>query len=303
MALTIVSVADVKAEEQSIGREGRIVAKTFPLDTGIPGCAMDFTWIVHSKGYGTPRHKHTFDQFRYTLSGVRQQDDGDILAGQCGYFPEGVAYGPQLQDEEEVGLILQFEGPSGIPYLTHDALDAARQRLIAEGGTFAKGIYTKVLPDGRKINKDSHAACFEAITGTKMEFPEPRFSAPLIMKPERCRWVPDRKLPKVDHKHLGTFGERRSGVRLTRLAAGAVMPAQRLEDAELRYLVEGSIEYAGKTWQGGGTAELGTYMFIPPDTDVGEIRSTGGGTFFIISLPMLAELRNERGIAQADRAA
>ena len=39
----------------------------------------------------------------------------------------------QLQDEEEVGLILQFEGPSGIPYITHNELDAARQRLIAEG--------------------------------------------------------------------------------------------------------------------------------------------------------------------------
>ena len=25
------------------------------------------------------------------------------------------------------GLILQFEGPSGIPYLTHEELDAARQ--------------------------------------------------------------------------------------------------------------------------------------------------------------------------------
>jgi hypothetical protein len=288
--VTIVSVADVKAEEQSIGREGRIVAKTFPLDTGA---------ATHSKGYGTPRHRHTFDQFRYTLSGVRQQDDGDILAGQCGYFPEGVPYGPQHQDEEEVGLILQFEGPSGIPYITHADLDAARQRLIAEGGTFAKGVYTRVLPDGTKINKDSHAACFEAVTGKKMEYPEPRFSAPLIMKPEQCRWVADRRIPGVEHKHLGTFGERRSGVQLTRLNPGATIPAARQEDAEIRYLIEGSIRYAGKIWQGGSTTELGTYMYVPPGGDVKEIGSETGGTFFVISLPMIAELEAERGAARA----
>ena len=297
--VTIVSVADIKAEEQSIGREGRIIAKTFPLDTGVAGLGMDFTWIFHSKGYGTPRHRHTFDQFRYTLTGVRQQDDGDILAGQCGYFPEGVPYGPQHQDEDEVGLILQFEGPSGIPYITHVELDAARQRLIAEGGTFAKGVYTRVLPDGTKINKDSHAACFEAVTGSKMEYPEPRFSAPLIMKPEKCRWVADRRHPGVEHKHLGTFGERRSGVRLTRLQPGGTIPAGRQEDAEIRYLIEGSIGYRGTTWQGGKTAELGTYMYIPPDGDVKEISSQTGGTFFVISLPMIADLEAERGTARA----
>ena len=80
-----------------------------------------------------------------------------------------------IRTKAKSGLILQFEGPSGIPYLTHEELDAARQRLIADGGTFSKGVYTKILPDGRKINKDSHAACFEAITGKKMEFPEPRY--------------------------------------------------------------------------------------------------------------------------------
>jgi hypothetical protein len=297
--VTIVSVADVVAEEQSIGREGRIIAKTFPLDTGAAKVGMDFTWISHSKGYGTPRHRHTFDQFRYTLSGARQQDDGDILAGQCGYFPEGVAYGPQHQDEEEVGLILQFEGPSGIPYITHSELDAARQRLIAEGGTFAKGIYTRVFADGTKINKDSHAACFEAVTGKKLEYPEPRFSAPLIMKPEHCRWVADRRHAGVEHKHLGTFGERRSGVALTRLRPGATIPARRQEDAEIRYLIDGSIRYDGKTWQGGKTAASGTYMYLAPGSDVKEIGSDTGGTFFVISLPMIAELATERGAAKA----
>ena len=301
--ITIVSVADLPLVEQSIGREGQIVAKTFPLDTGVTGCKMDFTWLVHGKGYGTPRHRHTFDQFRITFDGVRQSDDGDMGPGECGYFPEGVAYGPQHQDEKEVGLILQFEGPSGIPYLTHEELDAARQRLIAEGGTFAKGIYTKILPDGRKINKDSHAACFEAITGQKMEFPQPRFEKPILIKPQHFGWVADRKLPGVEHKHLGTFGERRSGMRFMRLAAGAKIPAHVQEDAEILYVTDGSITYGGKTWKGGKTETEGTYIYIPPDGDVKEIATATGAEFFIISLPMLADIEAEVKAGRRSQAA
>jgi quercetin dioxygenase-like cupin family protein len=291
--VTIVSVADVQLIEQSIGREGQILAKTFPLETGVPDCRMDFTWLYHGKGYGTPRHRHTFDQFRITFDGVRQSDDGDMGPGECGYFPEGVAYGPQHQDERECGLILQFEGPSGIPYLTHEELDAARQRLIADGGTFAKGVYTKVFPDGRKINKDSHAACFEAITGKKMEFPEPRYDRPILIKPQTFKWIADRKLSGVEHKHLGTFGERRSGMRMTRILPGAKIPAHVQEDAEILYLTSGSITYEGKTWTGGKTENEGTYLYIPPGTAVEDIASETGAEFFVISLPMIAEIEAE----------
>jgi anti-sigma factor ChrR (cupin superfamily) len=300
--ITIVGVADVPLIEQSIGREGQILAKTFPLDTGVPGCRMDFTWLYHGKGYGTPRHRHTFDQFRITFEGVRQSEDGDMGPGECGYFPEGVAYGPQHQDERECGLILQFEGPSGIPYLTHDELDAARQRLIAEGGTFAKGVYSRLLPDGTKINKDSHAACFEAITGQKMQFPEPRYDSPILMKPQKFRWVADRKLPGVEHKHLGTFSERRSSLRLMRLRPGASIPAHIQDDGEILYLTEGSITYGGKTWSGGKTETEGTYMYIPPGAAVNEIASATGGEFWIIGLPMIAEKDAELR-AGRDRAA
>jgi quercetin dioxygenase-like cupin family protein len=258
---------------------------------------------MHGKGYGTPRHRHTFDQFRITFEGIRQSDDGDMGPGECGYFPEGVSYGPQHQDEMEAGLILQFEGPSGIPYLTHDELDAARKRLIADGGTFAKGVYTKTFPDGRKINKDSHAACFEAITGRKMEFPEGRYDRPILIKPRHFRWVPDRRLSGIEHKHLGTFGERRSGLGLMRLKPGAKIPAHVQDDAEILYMSEGSITYAGKTWIGGKTATEGTYIYIPPAGDVKEIATATGAEFWVISLPMLAEIEAETKAGLRNRAA
>lgn len=286
--VTIMSVADIELVQAGIGREGSMAVKQFPLDTGVPGVQLEFSWNSYDKGYGTPRHRHTFDQYRYALDGKRMIEDGFLEPGECGFYPEGVYYGPQMQEEATVGLGLQFQGLSGLPYLTHVDLRNARKALAAEGGTFKDGIYTKVFPDGRKINKDSHAACVEYLTGQKIEFPEARFEKPIVMRPQGHPWIGDRKLEGVEHKRLGMFGG--SGTRLTRLAPGAKLPAHNQEDAEIRYLIDGSITYDGKTWQGGKTKDAGTYMFIQAGADVGEIVSPTGGTFFVIELPMLADI-------------
>jgi hypothetical protein len=296
---TIVSVADIAAVEESIGRNGRIVAKPFPLETGVAGVNMDFTWTFLSAGYGTPRHRHNFDQIRYVLEGEFSAGTGAIDAGQCAYFPEGVHYGPQHQDADCLALILQFPGPGGAPYITHTQLDDARQRLIAAGGRFHDGIYTRDLPDGHKINQDSHAACYEFLTGQALEFPEGRFRQPVIMLPEACRWIAERGLPGVERKHLGTFAERRTGVSLVRLGPGARVPAGPQQDAEIRYLLEGSVSYDGRTWQGGTAREAGTYMFVPPGGRVKEMASAGGAMYFSIALPMIGEIQAEQSAPAA----
>ena len=291
--VTIMSIADVPLHiPTGIGREGSSASKPFPLDSGIPGVRLEFTWRRYDKGYATPRHKHIFDQYRYNLTGKRQIKDGFLEAGEVAFYPEGVYYGPQLQEEECTGLGLQFQGLTGIPYLTHKELNDARKALSAEGGIFKDGIYTKILPDGRKINKDSHVACSEYVAGKPLEFPEGRFEKPIVMKPQGHPWIGDRKLAGVEHKRLGTFGG--SGIRFTRLAPGAKIPATHVEDAEIRYLVEGSIEYGGKTWLGGQTPELGTYMYVQHDTEGGEITSKDGGVFYVIELPMLADIAARR---------
>jgi hypothetical protein len=291
--VTIMSIADVPLHIPSgIGREGSSASKPFPLDSGIPGIRLEFTWRRYDKGYATPRHKHIFDQYRYNLSGKRQIQDGFLEAGEVAFYPEGVHYGPQLQEEECTGLGLQFQGLTGIPYLTHKELNDARKALSAEGGTFKGGIYTKILPDGRKINKDSHVACSEYVSGREIEFPVGRFEKPIVMKPQGHPWIADRRLDGVAHKRLGTFGG--SGIRLTRLEPGARIPAQRLDDAEIRYLIEGSINYGGKTWQGGKTEDVGTYMYVQQGAEVGEITTETGGTFYVIELPMLADIEAQR---------
>ncbi len=182
-----------------------------PLDSGVEGVGMEISWAYYDTGYGTPRHKHTFDQFRLAFDGAREIKDGYVKAGECGFYPEGVSYGPQMQTAPCTGLTFQFQGATGLPYLKHRDLHRAQDELEAEGGTFEGGIYRKTLPDGKVITMDSHAACVERLTGQKIEFPKPRFSAPIVMLPENAQWVPDRKLPGVEHKHLGTFGVRRSG--------------------------------------------------------------------------------------------
>jgi quercetin dioxygenase-like cupin family protein len=286
-SVAIVGVDEIKGRLGGIGREGMLFAKEFPVETGPNGPGMEFGWVSYGADYGTPRHRHTFQQFRYVLQGRRDIKDGVLEQGDCAYYPEGVHYGPQAQTAPMIGIGLQFEGDSGIPYLSHDDLLAARNRLKEEGGTFANGIYTRVMPDGRKINKDGHAACFEAITGRKMEFPEARYETPVVVRPASFSWVADAHVSGVEHKHLGTFGERRSGMSIMRLAAGARIPAHRQEIAKIMYVTDGSINYGGKTWRGGRTDVDGTYLFLPHGSDVGEIGSEAGASFFVISLPML----------------
>lgn len=296
-SVTIMSIADVELVETGIGRAGRMAVKQFPLESGVPGVELEFSWNSYDKGYGTPRHKHTFDQIRFALEGNREIKDGFLEPGDCGFYPEGVPYGPQLQTEPSTGLGLQFEGGSGIPYVRHDDLTRAARELKAAGATFEGGVYRHTGPDGRTITKDGHAACYEHVTGRPIEYPEPRFAAPIVMRSNAAQWTADRHLPGVEHKYLGSFGVRRTGMRLTRIAPGAAIPARVEADAEIRYLIEGSIGYDGATWQGGETGETGTYMWVQAGAAVGEITSAGGGTFFVIELPVLADIAAERARA------
>ena len=88
-----------------------------------------------------------------------------------------------------------------------------------------------------------------------------------------------------------------------RLKAGANIPAHVQDDAEILYMSEGSIIYAGKTWIGGKTATEGTYIYIPPEGDVREIASVTGAEFWVISLPMLSEIEAETKAGLRNRAA
>jgi hypothetical protein len=108
------------------------------------------------------------------------------------------------------------------------------------------------------------------------------------MLAKNYRFWPDRKRPGIEVKHLGTFSEARTGIGFLRVTPGAAITAGEQDDAELRFLLQGSFTYDGKSWG------EGTYMFLPNGAAVKDLRSEHGATFFVITLPMLADLAAAR---------
>jgi hypothetical protein len=282
-----VIVRDTKAmdfEEVRRGRVHMIRRKRLPLETGIDGVTMEYSLSVVPDGYFTPRHRHNFDQIRYTLSGLQSTGLGDLAGGECGYFPEGSHYGPQQQKGECECLVLQFQGASGEHLLSNEEMNATYEKLLKSGGKFENGVYKGFKPDGSPKNKDSYEAIWEEHEGRDLVFPEPRYRAPVMMLAKNYRFWPDRNRPGVEIKHLGSFSEARTGISFLRLLPGAEIKGGVQEDAELRYLLAGSCTYDDKN------RGEGTYMFLPNGAAVKDLRSEQGATFFVITLPMLADI-------------
>lgn len=195
----------------------------------------------------SPRHKHTFEQLRYYIDGDTQFGDEVYAAGDCVYFPEGVAYGPQTGRPGSNGLhvALQWGGPAGIYYPTQAEQHAARAEL-AERGTFAGGRYTRA--DGSSV--DGFEALIEHLSGTPCRYPEPRYARPIRMRTGAYaeRSVPG--LAGVGIRRLGGFNESGPEVALLRLAAGAQLPGAPADGDELRVVLSGSVASGSETLDG-----------------------------------------------------
>ena len=65
--------------------------------------------LTGTGGWGTPRHRHNFDQIRFVLKGKypasphKSMDEGSVA-----YFPESVHYGPQDRPEGLEMMVIQF---------------------------------------------------------------------------------------------------------------------------------------------------------------------------------------------------
>src|SRR5579862_6157320 len=293
----MIDTKNLELEAVQRGRVNMIKRKRLPFETGVPGVTAEFSLSIVPDGYFTPRHRHNFDQIRYTLTGVQSTGHGDLGPGEIGYFPEGAYYGPQAQKGECETLVLQFQGASGEHLLSNEEMNATYERMRAAGAVFENGIYKGVTADGRRRNKDSYVAIWEEHEGRKLKFPAARYRTPVMMNPQYYSWVRDRDHPGIETKHLGTFSELRTGIGFFRLLPGAVLPAMRQRDAEIRYCVDGAFSYEGKEWG------ENTYMFIPPGADVGTLASTKGAIFYYISLPLIAEFAARQHESAATRAA
>lgn len=282
-SVTVVDTNELEFEDVQRGRVHMIRRKRLPLDTGVPGLTAEFSLSIVPDGYFTPRHRHNFDQIRYTLNGIQSTGHGDLGPGECGYFPEGAYYGPQAQKGECACLVLQFQGASGEHFLSNEEMNATYRKMLASGAVFENGVYKGKTTEGRPKNKDSYLAIWEEHEERKLAFPAPRYRVPTMMLPQHYNWIPDRKRPGIETKHLGTFTELRTAIGFFRLTPGARLDMARQEDAELRYLIEGTMSYGGRRWG------AGTYMYLRPGAQAEAIESSEVATFFVISLPMVAE--------------
>ena len=280
-SIIVVNESEIDMETAQRGRQTNVRRKRFPLDSGVPGLTLEFTYNFLTEGYTTPRHRHNFDQIRYTLAGVHNTGVGDLKSGECGYFPEGAYYGPQHQKGDCILLLLQFQGPSGEPFLGNEAVNSTYASLLEKGAQFRDGIYTAYKDEGGRVNKDSYTALWEESQGRPLEFSPPRYPHPIIMCPESFRWQRASADGSLQVKHLGTFTELRTSVSMLQLRSGATFQATMQKEAEIRYLIQGSVQYDGKL--------LGpnTYFYLPPNAQQNSLRCLEEALFFSITLPMI----------------
>jgi hypothetical protein len=220
-AVEVVPFEDVPWGSLGTHREYHIEIKT-PL-AGTTG-ALDNFRITFNRGLGgtesQPRHRHNFDQIRMPLSGrVSYGPRRWIEAGQIGYFPEGLHYGP-TEDERDVGtsgITLQFGGASGLGFLSSAQMRDAT-RSLEQLGRFEKGLFRRHDADGvTKKAQDAFEAMWEHVNGRRIEYPKPRYSDQIVMRPENYAWQPLAGASGVAVKALGDFTERHVTVAMIRV--------------------------------------------------------------------------------------
>jgi hypothetical protein len=192
----------------------------------------------------SPRHKHTFDQVRYMLTGTTMM--GDVLhrPGDCGYFPEGVEYGPQTPHDSQTALqiTLQFPGPAQIFYPSPEEQDQAVAELSALG-RFERGRYYR---DGTDV--DSFEALLTHLTGVPTSYPTPRFDEPVLVHCAQMDWT-DGPVPGIARKYVGCFTDRGPDIELLRLEPGSELAPTPGGHQEMRFVLNGEVSFRGQAYR------------------------------------------------------
>ena len=203
--------------------------------------------------FKSPRHRHNFDQLRFSLVGAtnigvkRNLEEGDLA-----YFPEGTYYGPQ--DQESVGkqslaMVVQFGGPSGNGYMSRRQMSDSFAKLENEG-RFDGGVFKRnaPAPDGR-VNQDSYEAIWEYQNGRPIAYSKPRFMDPVHFRERNFEWQAVKGQPGVADKQIGSFTEKGVAVFCVRLDTDAryTLPAAR--QTQLVFIKHGTGKFAsGDPW-------------------------------------------------------
>ena len=213
------------------------------LLSGEPDSPDNFMYIVGRQDgdFSMPVHRHNFDQIRLPLRGDMNLGRAGVLReNEIGYFPEGLAYGPQ---EDPLGnalpgerrqLVLQFGGASGYGFMSIEQRRKARDEL-AEIGQFEGAFYRK--PNGKK--DWALSAIWEHVFGSKLRYPHPRYKKVIVVDPQSCNWLPFAAQRGVDRKFMGAFSERGVWMEMIRLQPGAAWHSSDPRGRRLLVVLEG----------------------------------------------------------------
>ncbi|MBB3713074.1 hypothetical protein FHS00_002675 [Limimaricola variabilis] len=234
--------------------------------------------LTGSGGWGTPRHRHNFDQIRYVLNGEYPvSPHKKMKQGSVAYFPESVHYGPQDRPEGLEMMVIQFGGASGSGFLSVAGREAANKRL-EQKGKFENGVFTWVDEKGQKHNQDGSAACFEEATGQKLVFHKPRYDDVIMFEPEAYAWT-ETGQKGVQTRHLGTFTERDTRIGFLKIEKGASFDTGTRDQIQVLFLSEGAISVDGESYGPKTAIEL-----TPGDTPT-QIRAEEDALFLSVHLP------------------
>jgi hypothetical protein len=219
--MKIVQLEDVPLLRGLEHRGGTFHSRT--LLEGKPGTPGNFKFSLSRVGtdYSGPRHRHNFDQYRFMIEGESDYgQDGPLKAGMLGYYPEGVAYGPQVNKTEVYCAVLQFGGASGCGYLLPREVKAGMEEL-KRFGSFKDGIFHRNDDVPGRRNTDAYQAIWEHMHGREMVYPKGRYDAPIYADSRNYNWALVKGVKGVSEKLFGVWTERRTQAGLLRLEAGA----------------------------------------------------------------------------------
>ena len=208
---------------------------------GEPMSPDNFAMVLsrESASFFSPRHRHPWDQIRYCVEGsIPIAPRLSIDAGEVGYFPEGVHYGPQDGDSDRMVMVLQFGGASGQGYLSRKQVKAGAADLGAEG-KFDGGVFRRADTDSGRRNQDGYEAIWQHVMGRPVVYPEPRFKGPVVMQPQNFAWAPLDGSPGVHHKPLGSFSERGAALEFREIDAGVTHELGASADRRLIFVTKG----------------------------------------------------------------
>lgn len=249
------------------------------LMTGVEGTPANYgLQLVQVQGpFGTPRHRHNFEQVRVMLQGEFGFGPGQVQRqGSVGYFCEGTYYTQDARTPSTT-LLLQIGGPSGDGFMSRRQLRSGIEEL-AQRGTFEDGVYTWHDATGKKHNQDSYEAVWEHVHGRPVKYPAPQYLAPVLLEPDRFDWLP--QADGVAVRRLGAFNGRGLALSQWRLQAGAQWRLPTSAQPLLLFCLEGegaAGEHAYRRW---------TSLEVQTDEDCA-VRARVDSAFFVFHLPDL----------------